>query len=296
MIPDRDALLESVATAPRTFSFVQRGGADTVSFTIDSGRPTIEATVAARGSDAVFEGLFAEPFGPRAMERVERARAIEPVYGVSRTDMQRLDGLVREVAGTSRALRLGTGIAGVGTGAAVAVVGAAQAGAATTTRDRFLATVDVSAGLLWIGLQGVLPLANSSAGEVLLHRHEARLSSGMPERLAFARTERELFQLAAHERSSRFQWAAWSFLGAAASVGAITLELGAARNENRPEVSAQILALNLCLASGVYNLFPSSVERLAEVWRRDPERLRFVSATLVPFSAGGPGLGVAGAF
>lgn len=297
LVPDRLSMLEEEGEAARSFSFVEhtRGGSTRYSATESVVR--LEGTIAARGGDAVFGSLFAEPFGPNALAKVERERAPEPVYGVSSADMQRLDSLVREVAGTSRGVRLASGMAGLGTGVAITTLGAIRTAGTKTPQDRYFATFDISAGLLWMGIQGGVRLANPSAGEVLLRRHEGRLAMGANPRIAFSRTERELFDLAARERASRLQWAAWSFVFAGASLATMAIEVATIVPEKRITFGAPVLLLNLCLGSGFMNLFPSPIERLAEVWRRDPERARFgASLTITPVVFGAPGLGLGGSF
>ena len=297
LVPDRLSMLDGEGEPTRSFSFVDHTRSAATRYSATESAERLEGTIAARGGDAVFGSLFAESFGPNALARVERERTPEPVYGVSSADVQRLDSLVREVAGTSRGVRLASGIAGLGTGTAITTLGVLRTAGSNEPQSRLLATLDISTGLLWMALQGGVRLANPSPGEVLLHRHEQRLMVGTNPRIAFARTERELFELATREQATRSQWAFWSFVGAGASVATMAIEVATVAPENRVTFGAPVLLLNLCLASGLMNLFPSPIERLADVWRRDPERARYGTAVAVtPMVFGAPGFGFGGRF
>lgn len=257
---------------------------------------------AGRGPDDVLRRLFAAPFGPRAMSSylIQLPEEAAPVFGVSREETDRMRlllGQVAEIEGGQRRLRGVTGIAGGGVIAGAGVVAFAVDPKASINQA-VGGTLFVVGGAS-IGL-GLYNLHRSTPGERLREDFVRGLAvTDDPGRLVAA-TEARLFAMADDYRRGRR-------IGLGLSIAVLVLGTGGLVMSAIPGVipeeqrnSFQVEFATFSLVGSLYladSLFPTPIERLAEVWRTDPgrERVSLPRLSLAPM-IGPRGLGVAGTF
>jgi hypothetical protein len=249
---------------------------------------------AARGVADAFRGLFARPFGPRALAAwaEERAAAPEPVYGLSRADVERMSLLLEQLAATAREQR----------GRKAAFAGAYAAGGtayyALSAFDRSLPAHDrisyavSGTSLLAVGA-GVAgwQLLRPTRRERAYERFRAAIAEpGADQVQVAADFDRQLHQIAGEERRARRRDTAlaWSMFGlSAASV--IFNEVAPSRERKSQRVvtrgagvSVAALMLGVALQTQVSR---SPTEQLIEAWERDPSR-RPLELSVQPWGAG----------
>jgi hypothetical protein len=236
--------------------------------------------VAARGAGDIFKTLFAQPFGPEELSRWKEEVANEPpaVYGVAGDDVVRMNELLRQAAESSRTDRRLQGLGLFGMATVYGGLGAV----ALVDKNRPLAAsaLSVGGGLAAISLWS---FARES-------REEAAYQWFIDERTRHGATtdlmvgaEARLFDLARRDREERIFWR-WfglvygSLITSAAVAGTIhALDdniLGYAYTWGAASVvSAVAFAIPII---GTFS--PTHSERLAELWQRDPSRVRLDAA------------------
>jgi hypothetical protein len=258
----------------------------------------------ARGPAEIFEKLFVRPYGPRALSAylAEIRTAPAPVFGVSRSDVVRMNLLLDQIESAEHDQRL---VYGVTLMAAGGVLGAAGAG--WITFDHRLAglsrtSADVYGGIVvGVGalalLDGGLTLARAWPGERLASSYRADLRMGEDPARAFAAADQRVRDLAASEARKR--------RGRGVMGGGLILLSGVLiaeteRSGNTADVriagrlvwgGAALVGASM-LADAL--LVRSPLERLTEVWRRDPGILQLQPS--VAATRGGPILGLLGRF
>lgn len=267
---------------------------------------TANTVLAARGPGDLFRNLFADPFGPKALAEYKDgvAREPPPVYGVAAEDVARMNELLFHAAETARASRQqqALGLAGLaalygGTGAILLAGGRDESRSLGTTT-----LVGSAAPLVFAGWS----LLRSSREE----KDYAwfRGARGVPSADFMAEAEAKLFALARRDREERRFWRVMgSVVGGiytSAMLGA-TIAL-ASSDDNRSVAGLAAVAtvgVGLGFALPVIGTFsPTYTERMAEIWLRDPSRLKDApspretsSFTIRPTFAGS-GVGLGGTF
>ena len=268
--------------------------------------------LAARGPNEALRRLFAAPFGPRAMaaRATTTEKDDEPVYGVSRDDVERMRLLLEQFATLNRAPRLVGGAAAIALGAGFMGVGAAQK----------LSNPNIQVGLppLLIGLgtfsagMGAYQLLETSEAERMYQWFVQGMASGSRSEAAIlAETERRIFRWEREARRGR-----WLLFGTAAAfipfgvftaaqpettVSAVVAHyqgqnLYVPVQSYHPEYPIIGVSMTVLCASIMYgSFFPTSVENLAKLWREDPGLKLIPRVHVEPYSTG-TGLGLVGTF
>jgi hypothetical protein len=221
----------------------------------------------ARGEAPVFEKLFAEPFGPAAIDEYRSAAAREqPVYGVSAADTARLTTLLDATASSLRGEQRLTGLGALGTGGAfVALGGLALGDSQDGAIDRASTAALLGTGVV-LSVGGALLIALPVPAEEL--REQLRESDGR----AVIVIEGRLEELAKDQKDLR-QLVGWTGVAAGTTAGVLSaLALGVAGEEGGELPGSRLAALPLSLlviAAGAQILLtPSAAE---ELWRRYAE-------------------------
>lgn len=259
--------------------------------------------VAARGPGDIFKSLFAQPFGPEELSRYREEHARDtPVYGVSGDDVVRMTELMRQGAESARADRhlQALGFAGVG-----GVYTAAGLYSIFGNDDR------VGGKGIFVGTGAV---AMSFAAWRLAHpsreerafswfTNEQRRHGVTPELMGAA--EAQLFALAKRDREERLFWRYFGIGYGTLTVSGLGLvaqqeaSLGHKDNAFVFAVAGFMTAVGLAIPI-IGTFSPTHTERLAELWERDPSRVRLESVapsrvTLRP-SIGLGSVGLGGTF
>jgi Caspase domain len=252
-----------------------------------------DARIAARGAGELFRDLFATPFGPRAMAHARVEDGAEPAqsYGVSRDDVARFATLLRQSAHTERARRHVGGLVIGGVGLVSASMGTllvARNGDDTSTRALGTSYLVTGGALLLIS---PFVAFKPGAAERIYEDFESDLAKRIPTEQAIASAEKRLFELEREERTYRHIGAVALGVGALALAGTFTL------NELRDQPDTFIrgtTGATALLAAGAALSFlqPTTIERLAEVWRQEPSR----NTARLSIGAFGAGLSLSGTF
>jgi hypothetical protein len=255
--------------------------------------PTSEA----RGVGDVFRALFARPFGPNALAAYleERARAPEPVYGISREEAERMGLLLAQLADTERQKRHVTAATGLAVGAAWGTYfGLAAHDRALRRDEKTGATVGALVlPALFLG-GGVYQLAHESDGEKVYRRFRAAMAApGADQSRIAAETDASLQAILEDEHSLRKRrlilgWLTTGLLAA----GGIYNETATAKDVSHDGRimwrsywavgTAAFLALTLS-----EQVSTSPTEKLVELWQKDPDRARLPSLSIAPMPGGG---------
>jgi hypothetical protein len=225
-----------------------------------------------------------------------------PVFGVSRSDVVRMNLLLDQIESAEHGQRL---VSGVTTLVAGAVLGAAGAGwiafdhrlpgLSRTSADVYGGIV-IGVGALAL-LSGGLTLARAWPGERLAASYRADLRAGEDPARAFAAADQRVRELAASEaRKRRARGIAGG--GLILLSGVLIAETERSGNTADVRIAGRIVWGGAALvgASMLADalLVRSPLERLTEVWRRDPGILQLQPS--VAATRGGPMFGLLGRF
>ncbi len=268
----------------------------------DAGAPR---TVAVRGESPVFSGLFASPFGPNAEARFAEMKE-EPIYGISRTDAERLRLHLKTAAAFAYSDRIVTsgiygalGLSGAGFYVAEQVIhrhsGFSPADNSSTSVILGLSVGGIITSVIvyfWLG-----PV------EKLAASYDARDLSTEAGRAAAVSEGEAAFEALAKADENRRHWIGGTALavGVLATAGEIAL-MSTSRNIDLGQ-SAAVLVLGVTdLVLGIFQLtvMRTPVERM---WKQyvsetsgDSDRLQ-LAPTLAPVPSGqGAQVGLVGRF
>ncbi|HXX67962.1 MAG TPA: hypothetical protein VEK07_12300 [Polyangiaceae bacterium] len=283
---------------PQLFSIPERP----TDLTLASLEPLgIRGTV--RGPDAMFQSLFARPFGPRAVSSyvLEMRSSPPPVYGVSREDAERMQFLLDQIESAERGQRLLTGSVLLGAAAVLGVAGGTELHFARSLAQS--QTFSYAAGGLFLGISalyagfGAITLAEPWGGEIAARDYRVALGEQGDYARAFAVAEERLREMSA--RDERGRWIARS-LGAVVAVGSMSAivygELAAQTAQERlydRVFGGTGVLLGATVIAASY-FIQSPTQRLMTIWERDPGMLRL--QPVVAPTQGGAILGLVGRF
>jgi hypothetical protein len=259
-------------------------------------------SLAARG-DRLFGSIFALPYGRTAYASYVAAHAgqTEVVYGVSDTDVSRMQNYIAAMAGSDRQTRKVVGGILLGFGGLLAAT--AVSSYADTPRygrggSRGEAIVGASLGALFVG-GGVARLLIPTWGETALEVFKSEVASAKDKPVAFAKTDEALEEIARRDRMGRnFGFWLYEILGA----GGVTLTtLGLAKpswfgpSKLQPSEAALLYGLSGILAAGglAFRFIETPTERLLKLYRSDPGLS--VQVGIAPTPSGGM-VGLSGRF
>ncbi len=243
-----------------------------------------DAASAARGPGDIFHNLFLHPFGAHAMaEFASRQRPEVAVFGISRQDAERMELLLSNIgevehrsrmAGTSGLL--GVGALSLGAGALLL----AEDGESNHSFGLGLAALGGGAFLA-----GGIGLFVRSPAEKLRERFTSALARGEDPAALVAKTERELYALAADYRRTR-HLLGWAGLGMAGVAAGLLVHNELSTDPNR----SNSFSFGLLAAAGGWAAFTSQfeypIEGMVSIWQRDPGIQRLPRLTLVPLREG----------
>ncbi len=262
-----------------------------------------EPALAARG-DRLFGSIFAVPYGRIAYAKFVAANVSETnvVYGVSDTDVLRMQNYITAMADSDRQMRKLVGGMLLGAGATIAAT--AIASYANTPRygtggTRGGAVVGASLGMLFLG-GGVARFLIPTSGEMALEVFKSEVAAARNKPVAFAKTEEALEVLARRDRMMR-NFVFWYYEALAA--GGITLTtMGLAKpswfgnDKLQPSNAALLYGLSGMLAAGgfAFRFFVKTpTENLLKLYRSDPGLK--IQVGIAPTPSGGA-VGLSGEF
>lgn len=255
--------------------------------------------VASRGAGDIFKSLFAQPFGPEELDRYRAEKASEPppVYGVSSDDVVRMDALLRQGAESARSDRYLQALAFGGVGGLY--VGFGAYGGIVETKGSS-AAVFGGWGAVGLGFAAWSLARTSREEETYEWFTNARRRQGMTPDL-MAQAEAHLFALAKRDREERRFWRGFGLVYGGLNVGVATAISVVSAGQDRPNTAFVFGASAFVMAVGfaipiVGTFSPTHSERLAELWEKDPSRVRLEASasrlTIRPLiGAGSVGLG-----
>lgn len=259
----------------------------------------VKPDLGARG-DRIFGTLFTRPYGPLAYAAYlqQTQSAPEPVYGLTDTDLARMQNYLSMVAAQDRTTRSALGVSLVGLGG---IAGSLSLGLALNSRDRHSETGTIvgaaAAGAGLIG-GGLYTLLTPATGERALTTFQQELTASRSNRsYAFVRTEQFLDEMAARERAQR-EVTFWTMeiLGAGAATLATALAIAPPKDVTNHTVGPALLyseAALLGVAGFLIRGTDTPTERLLRLYHEDPTlKLHFGVAP----TASGFALGLTGMF
>jgi hypothetical protein len=240
----------------------------------------VSAQSRVRGPDETFHTLFAQPFGPRALQNYVAERSKQPprVYGVSREDTERMGLVLDELARAESGVRVSESIGGIGfggllTGAGIGVLHMdPDLSKAERTEARVLGIGLVSLGGLFV-IGGTGALLVPSKGEQARDDFRQLLRTGGDPAQAFASADKRIQEIALarhHEKIGGAFVGGLTMLGCA--TGFVVSELLA--DGSRGRMGARLgwgggfLAGGLMLGDAL--LVRSHADILSKIWRDDP--------------------------
>ncbi len=251
--------------------------------------------VASRGHDAVFQMIFAHPFGPRAFDAHLRQRrnAPEAIFGISEADRRRMGHYLKALARSDRQRRHVWG----GLSGSVGVVMGVSGALALTEKERDLdeylfggISLGCSALLIGIGAyQLFVPSRGERTYEMFLQDVDRRPRSESD--AIVARTEAHLEEIRRRERTKRYWMASMLYLAGSAAIGAgIFFYVHPDVQEDDSE--SRMTFGTLYLTAGLVNIglgislhfMETTVERMLRLYREDPDLN--LSFTLAPTRGG----------
>ncbi len=258
--------------------------------------------IAARGADDLFKSLFARPFGPVAFaEDVAESRLLPPlVLGVSADERERMSLLLAESADSGRRQRIVGGSLRLGINLSVGAIGGVVLAAGI--RDKQPAYDAIGGVLIAFGAfeaaMSIREIAGPSFEEESFRLFVDGETLGANTQQIYSLAERRLFYAAEHDRKHRTlaRWLGLStFLAEGALVG---LSLANEGSQNRTLLGIGIAGGLIGGALFFDSFFPTTTERMADLWRKDPSRpyLRSPSAFTIRPTLGLGGGGLAGTF
>ena len=264
---------------------------------------TAEPALAARG-DRLFGSIFAVPYGRVAYAKFVAVNVSETnvVYGVSDTDVLRMQNYITAMAESDRQMRKLAG--GIFLGAGATIAATAIASYADTPRygtggTRGGAIFGASLGTLLLG-GGVARLLIPTSGESALEVFKAEVASAQNKPVAFAKTEEALEKIARRDRMGR-NFGFWYYEALAASgITVATMALAKpswfGNDKLQPSSAALLYGLSGMLAAGGFAIrfaFETPTERLLKLYRSDPGLK--VQVGIAPTPSGGM-VGLSGQF
>lgn len=252
--------------------------------------------LAGRGPTELFRALFRTPFGPAAYAAYLQEPERPSVYGVSDVDVQRFRLLLEEASAAQRTRRYASG-AGLalsgGIGVGLGTVGAF----ADSEEARWFSRSQITGGVGAL-VASVYWLATPSSGERLARDFSSRTRHPEDVARAMAFSETQLFATARTDRRARI--ALGIVVGAVVAASAATFVVNELRAE--PDESLRSLGLLATVYPATLTpfLFPTPVERLANLWRSDSWRPPSIALPRVSFgiapTLGGATLGLHGSY
>lgn len=265
----------------------------------------------ARGADAVFQSLFAQPFGPTAYAKFleEQKTAAPLVLGVSPDERERMRLLLKESAGGARSARqlrgglllpVGIGLGVLGT-VVIANSGSSEIREANQQGIAAVMGGVVLGGGLFLSTVSTISLFRPSAPERSYGAFVESLALAPDTKLAhaqYAAAEQALLDAAVSDRRYR-TWTRWFGLGlACAGATGFSYTLAADPRSLTPFATG-IYATPVVIGGVLFfeSLFPTTTERMAELWKNDPSfgRARGTAVRVTPV-VGPTGLGLQGTF
>jgi len=247
----------------------------------------------ARGGDELFRSFFARPFGPQAFAAasVEDPAQQELVLGLSSDERERMRLLLNESADAARRARLVRGpltltlTAGIGgAGGALLAAGVRYDSTGTAVAGGVAAAVG---GYLFV--RSLIGMVSPTTAEETLQAFVRDSANESTAQHAYALAERRLLWAASEDARRR---AASRWIGAAAFAiegAGLAFTLASSsdtwRRQSLDRSGAIILTGTGTMLGGVLfvdSLFPSTTERMAELWKRDPSRIHAAPLMLRP--------------
>ncbi|HKY38241.1 MAG TPA: hypothetical protein VJN18_20000 [Polyangiaceae bacterium] len=240
----------------------------------------VSAQSRVRGPDETFQTLFAQPFGPRALESYTTERGKQPprVYGVSREDTERMGLVLDELARAESGLRVSESIGGIGfggllTGAGIGVLHIdPKLSKGEKTEARVLGVSLVSLGGLFV-IGGTGALLAPSKGEEARDEFRQLIQAGGDPAQAFAAADKRIQEIAL---ARRYEKIAGAFIGSLTMLGCAT---GFVVSEVLADGSSGRMAPRLGWGGGFVGgglmlgdalLVRSHTDILSKIWRDDP--------------------------
>ena len=163
----------------------------------------VSAQSRVRGPDETFQTLFAQPFGPHALESyvADRSRQAPRVYGVSREDTERMGLVLDELARAESGLRVSESIGGIGFEALMTSAGIGvlhldpSLSKGEKTEARVLGISLVSLGGLFV-IGGTGALLAPSKGETARDEFRQLIQAGADPAQAFAAADKRIHEIA----------------------------------------------------------------------------------------------------
>ncbi|HVH45494.1 MAG TPA: EF-hand domain-containing protein [Labilithrix sp.] len=276
--------------------------------------PTNAAKIEPRGPDDMFRRLFAQPFGPIAYaeHQAEEAKAEPLVLGVSTDERERLRLLLKESASSSKASRIVGGSLTLPIGLGLGALGGVMLGNIDDSKSDSSNRLNAIFGGLTIG--GGVAVTTASLVDLFRPSLQERTYREFTESLAlapdtkqaqalYAEAERGLLRAAVRERRHR-TWTRWVGFGMALNfgfaLGVITASEDSYFSSSSVRVLLGVVALPTVVGGVMFfnSLFPTTTERMAEVWKNDPGlvRSRMNSSVQVKPYFGGLSAGLTGTF
>ena len=242
-----------------------------------------------RGGDELFKSLFARPFGAQAFaaEAAEEAAQPQLVLGVSSDERERMRLLLHESADAARRSRFLRGSLSLGANLGFGAVGGSFLADGIKNRQTGVAVAGgVLAGLsLYDAVRGVIAIASPTLEEATLEGFVRGTATEATMKQAYAVAERRLLY-AAQEDTRRRAWERWFGLVVFGVEGAIVTFSVAAYDSSSDRFVASkgyigMVGTATLLGGALFidSLFPTTTERMAELWKNDPSRLRSGSPT-----------------
>ena len=255
----------------------------------------------ARGGDDLFRSLFARPFGSLAFAAAIAAEGTVPelVLGVSEDERERMRLLLGESADAARRTRLVRGSLSLATDLGVSAIGGVLLADGIKERDggAIVASGVVVAFGTYLSVRSLLLMAGPSLEEETLEGFTRGTANGATTQQAYALAERRLLYAAEQDRRRR-RFGRWvGLLGMTVEGAGLGISLYKSNDPaaffGTPASIALFGGLTV-LGTGLFieSLFPSTTERMAELWKQDPSRLRSTPTSAFTLR---PQLGLGGA-
>jgi len=251
-----------------------------------------------RGGDALFKSLFARPFGALAFAAAAAEDTERPplVLGVSADERERMRLLLGEAADSGRRARLVRAPIALATSLGF---GAAGGVFIAIGYDSGKPLPYVMGGTLiafgaYGTASGIFALVRPSLQERMHDTFVRETASEATSPLGYARAEADLLHAAEWERSRRITKRWLGAIEFASSGLALGVVIGSEDKVNPAYGALLTGGAMLGAAMFIDSLFPTTTERMADLWKNDPSRLRSASPsglTIHPqFGLGGAGL------
>ena len=236
-----------------------------------------------RGGDELFKSLFARPFGALAFatEAAEEAAQPQLVLGVSSDERERMRLILGEAADSGRRRRLVGGSVGLALNLSVGALGSLAL--ANGIRAKRPVGYVVGGGFIawgtYASVRSIIEIAGPSFEERVHDDFVHATSSDPTSQVSYAIAERRLMSAAEHDRKQR-TWQRWLGLGVFAGYGTV-LSYSFVNHEDASPGLLAFATVSTALGGALFveSFFPSTTERMADLWKNDPSRLRSASPT-----------------